>query len=274
MSNLQVFQDIFQVDFPPEVADMILGRIQSIYGEQFENRIVGDKTPEQLKALACEIFDGLTPDDLKRGVMRMRSEKWCPNLPEFRTWCMAENSWWSADLAWTRAINFLDNKTVQITVIAKNALDEVKQILLNEGQKTAHFAFRDVYNNLVSQAQQGGQTQVFYDVATDQAQSAKDTKYKADQPNLLEHLNSQMSDDEQAILGRVKDLITEGVEPRVARKKATDEYYALKNKTAGNANKIVPLKRSMQEKTTPYHDMVKSGMSAVEAFKKTMEVRA
>lgn len=274
MSNLQVFQDIFQVDFPPEVADMILGRIQSIYGEQFDKRVVDGKTPEQLQALACEIFDGLTPDDVKRGVMRMRSEKWCPNLPEFRTWCMAESQWWSADLAWTRAINFLDNKTVQITVIAKNALDEVKQILLNEGQKTAHFAFRDVYNNLVSQAQQSGQVQVFYDPEMDQAQSAKDAKSKADQSNMLDRLNSQMSDDEQAILGRVKDLITEGVEPRVARKKATDEYYALKNKTAGNANKIVPLKRSMQEKTTPYHDMVKSGMSAVEAFKKTMEVRA
>ena len=172
MGNLQVFQDILQVDFPPEVADMILGRIQSIYGEQFDKRVVDGKTPEQLQALACEIFDGLTPDDVKRGVMRMRSEKWCPNLPEFRTWCMAENSWWSADLAWARAINFLDDKTVQITVIAKNALDEVKQVLLNEGQKTAHFAFHDVYNNLVSQAQQGGQTQVFYDPEMDQAQSA------------------------------------------------------------------------------------------------------
>ncbi len=157
MGSLQTFQSALQVDFPVDVADQILGRIQNLYGTQFDKHY-GHLEPQELQHLACTVLTGVTPNDLKRGLERMNSEKWCPTLPEFRSWCIS-NDWWSVETAWARTLNFVADESNPITTLAKAALDEVRNILNLEGQKAAHFAFRDIYDDYLQRAKKQGRVQ-------------------------------------------------------------------------------------------------------------------
>lgn len=82
MSNIQVFQDAFTVSFPVDVAEMVLSRIEMIHGADFQ-KLYGHLSNDELTQLACTVLDGISPLELKRGIQRMNTEKWCPKLPEF-----------------------------------------------------------------------------------------------------------------------------------------------------------------------------------------------
>ena len=161
MSNIQLFQDAFVVDFPPEIADQVLGRMQALYGEMFDKKY-GYINPAELQFTVCTVLNGLKPAELRRGLERMNSEKWCPSLPEFRSWCVQDSDWWTAEQAWAKALNFEADQTNKITTLAKRALDEVRHILKTEGQKAAHFAFRDIYSDYLDKAKKSGRVQVMY----------------------------------------------------------------------------------------------------------------
>ncbi|MFB6328927.1 restriction endonuclease [Acinetobacter variabilis] len=157
MNSIQLFQDAFAVDFPVEVADQILGRIQQLYGAEFDKKF-GSIDPVQLQQTTCTVLNGLKPKDIKRGLDRMLTEKWCPSLPEFRSWCIAAD-WWTADQAWAKAMNFEADPSKPITALAKCALDEVRHILDVEGQKAAHRAFKDIYEDYLQKAKDQGRAQ-------------------------------------------------------------------------------------------------------------------
>lgn len=161
MSNIQLFQDAFVVDFPAEIADQVLGRMQALYGEMFDKKY-GNINPAELQFTVCTVLNGLKPAELRRGLERMNSEKWCPSLPEFRSWCVHDGDWWTAEQAWAKALNFEADPTNKITTLAKRALDEVHHILKTEGQKAAHFAFRDIYSDYLDKAKKSGRVQVMY----------------------------------------------------------------------------------------------------------------
>lgn len=161
MSNIQLFQDAFVVDFPAEIADQVLGRMQALYGEMFDKKY-GYINPAELQFTVCTVLNGLKPAELRRGLERMNSEKWCPSLPEFRSWCVHNGDWWTAEQAWAKALNFEADPTNKITTLAKRALDEVRHILKTEGQKAAHFAFRDIYSDYLDKAKKSGRVQVMY----------------------------------------------------------------------------------------------------------------
>ena len=161
MSNIQLFQDAFVVDFPAEIADQVLGRMQALYGEMFDKKY-GYINPAELQFTVCTVLNGLKPAELHRGLERMNSEKWCPSLPEFRSWCVHDGDWWTAEQAWAKALNFEADPTNKITTLAKRALDEVRHILKTEGQKVAHFAFRDIYSDYLDKAKKSGRVQVMY----------------------------------------------------------------------------------------------------------------
>ncbi|MDI3379275.1 restriction endonuclease [Acinetobacter sp. V89_7] len=158
MSNIQVFQDAFTVSFPVDVAEMVLSRIEMIHGADFQ-KLYGHLSNDELTQLACTVLDGISPVELKRGIQRMNTEKWCPKLPEFRSWCVQAGDWWTADQAWAKALNFINDSSLPMTTLAKAAFDEVKHILDNEGQKAAHYAFKDIYQDYLAQAQKKGKTQ-------------------------------------------------------------------------------------------------------------------
>lgn len=161
MSNIQLFQDAFVVDFPAEIADQVLGRMQALYGEMFDKKY-GNINPAELQFTVCTVLNGLKPAELRRGLERMNSEKWCPSLPEFRSWCVHDGDWWTAEQAWAKALNFESDPTNKITTLAKRSLDEVRHILKTEGQKAAHFAFRDIYSDYLAKAKKAGRVQVMY----------------------------------------------------------------------------------------------------------------
>lgn len=161
MSNIQLFQDAFVVDFPAEIADQVLGRMQALYGEMFDKKY-GYINPAELQFTVCTVLNGLKPAELHRGLERMNSEKWCPSLPEFRSWCVHDGDWWTAEQAWAKALNFESDPTNKITTLAKRVLDEVRHILKTEGQKAAHFAFRDIYSDYLDKAKKSGRVQVMY----------------------------------------------------------------------------------------------------------------
>lgn len=158
MSNIQLFESAFAVNFPVEVAELVLNRIGDVYGAEFTKKYAG-YSDEELVQLACTVLSGLTPADITRGILRMNSEEWCPNLPKFRSWCEQGGDWWTADMAWAKALQFENDKKSEITTLAKRSLDEVRHILNVEGQKAAHYAFNAIYQDYLARAKEKGRVQ-------------------------------------------------------------------------------------------------------------------
>ena len=158
MSSIQLFEKAFAVSFPVAVAEMVLDRIGSVYGAEFSKKYAG-YSDDELVQLACTVLDGLTPADITRGVLRMNSEEWCPNLPKFRSWCEQGGDWWTADMAWAKAMQFESDPLSEITTLAKRSLDEVRHILNVEGQKASHYAFKDIYIDYLRRAKEKGRIQ-------------------------------------------------------------------------------------------------------------------
>jgi len=122
MSNIQLFEQAFAVDFPVEVAEMVLDRISGLYGTEFSKKYSGDSDAELIQR-ACTVLNGLTPADITRGIMRMNSEEFCPTLPRFRNWCEQGGDWWTADMAWAKAMQFEADPQTKITKLTKCALE-------------------------------------------------------------------------------------------------------------------------------------------------------
>jgi hypothetical protein len=59
MSNIQLFESAFAVDFPVEVADMVLQRMSDLYGAAFTKNFEV-YTNEELRHLACTVLNGLS----------------------------------------------------------------------------------------------------------------------------------------------------------------------------------------------------------------------
>jgi hypothetical protein len=158
MNEIQLFENAFAVTFPVEVAEMVLNRIVDLHGEDFTKKYAG-YSDQELTQLACTVLNGLTPADIARGLTRMNSEEWCPRLPKFRSWCEQGGDWWTADMAWAKAMMFESDPNSKITTLAKRALEEVRHVLNVEGQKSAHFAFKDIYEDYLRRAKEAGRVQ-------------------------------------------------------------------------------------------------------------------
>ena len=161
MFDLQQFQAALQVNFPIEIADQVLEKLEILYGAEFDKKF-GHIEPDELRGQVCEALEGITPKQLRRGLDRMRSEEFCPSLPRFRKWCVEDLTWWTADHAWAKSLSFLADPTQPITTLAKRTLDEVKHIIEVEGQARARYAFRDIYNDYLKRAQAQDRDQVMY----------------------------------------------------------------------------------------------------------------
>lgn len=158
MSNIELFKNAFAVNFPVEVAELVLNRIADLHGAEFSKKYAGYSDIE-LTRLACTVLSGLNHADIARGIVRMNSEEWCPTLPKFRSWCEQGGDWWTADQAWAKAMMFESDPLSKITTLAKRSLEEVRHILSVEGQKAAHYAFRDIYQDYLRQAKEKGRVQ-------------------------------------------------------------------------------------------------------------------
>lgn len=162
MSNIQTFEQAFAVSFPVEAAEWVLDRISGLYGAEFSKKYAGD-TNAELVQRACTVLNGLTPAEIERGLKRMNSEEFCPTLPRFRNWCEQGGDWWTADMAWAKAMQYESDPQTKITKLTKRALDEVRFVLTNEGQKAAHYAFKDIYQDYQIRAKAIGKVQEWHE---------------------------------------------------------------------------------------------------------------
>lgn len=162
MSNIQTFEQAFAVSFPAEAAEWVLDRISGLYGAEFSKKYAGD-TNAELVQRACTVLNGLTPAEIERGLKRMNSEEFCPTLPRFRNWCEQGGDWWTADMAWAKAMQYESDPQTKITKLTKRALDEVRFVLTNEGQKAAHYAFKDIYQDYQIRAKAVGKVQEWHE---------------------------------------------------------------------------------------------------------------
>jgi len=159
MFEVQQYNQVFEITFPVEIAQQVLGVMESLYGSEFD-RVHGKTDADVLIEKMREVLDGITPQQLQKGLELMKSEKWCPTLPGFRLLCLQDHDWWSAEIAWAKALNWDRDKNCEISRTAKRCLDEVRHILNVEGQKAAHRAFADLYLDYVSQAKKAGRVQI------------------------------------------------------------------------------------------------------------------
>ena len=149
------------ITFPVDVAEEVLCQMENIFGLKFQ-KMYGHIPVHDLIQSLCLVLNGITPFQLKKGIERLRTEHFCPSLSDFGQWCREHSEFWSEHLAWAKVLNFLNNPEVPITVLAKRALDEVRNILNHEGQVAAGFAFRAVYKDFVAKAIQNQETQVWW----------------------------------------------------------------------------------------------------------------
>lgn len=264
MSNfeLQEFKTAFEVTFPTEIAEMVLGEMEMTFGSLFGDKY-GNTSQEALVLQVRKILNDVTPQDLKAGLNRMYSEKWCPTLSEFGSWCVSD-AWWTPSEAWAKATQYIDYPKTPITVLTKQALDAVHLILRNEGQKNAGFAFRDIYTRLLNEAKTSKQVQEFYDPKAEREKALEcNTEISAYQSRAFENLTNEQI----AILKREKDLVDRGMDGRLAHKQATQEYYTLKDSGISKLNKQEFLNEQRKAQVTPYHQAIKDGVDPVEAFK-------
>ncbi|AOA57561.1 hypothetical protein [Acinetobacter larvae] len=161
MFELEKFQKAFEISFPVEAAQQILGLMESLYGSEFE-RVHGKTDADLLIENTRLVLDGITPEQLQNGIKLMRSERWCPTLPGFRFLCLQDGDWWTAEQAWTFALNWKKDSSKPITTLAKRTLGEVSEVLNGQGQKAAYKAFIDTYEYNLRQAKARNCTQVMW----------------------------------------------------------------------------------------------------------------
>lgn len=111
--------------FPKAWAIGVINKMQDYYQGRFDNTFpkrqgVSDKEYiDKLAMIACEVFEGLEPDDIKRGLAKMKTSKFCPVFPEFRDWCLGDQraQWLGANEAWNIAKASIGIRGQELTVV-------------------------------------------------------------------------------------------------------------------------------------------------------------
>ena len=167
---------MFESTFPRKWAEEIVSRMQRYYRAKFDSTfpISKDQTAEEyeddLITTACEVFEGLTPDDIKRGLDRMKRSTFCPVFPEFRGWCEPKSdAWLDAHEAWAIAKDSIEFGTGrEMTVIwteqAAKAFERCSDLVAT-GDKfqlaEAKKIFVSIYERLVTEAKDQGLKPVY-----------------------------------------------------------------------------------------------------------------
>ena len=161
---------MFESTFPKKWAEEIISRMQRYYRAKFSATfpVAEGQTAEQyeddLITTACEVFEGLSPDDIKRGLARMRRSTFCPTFPEFAGWCEPKtDDWLGSHEAWAIAEKSIGFDGQELTVIWTEQMAQAFsrcEELIKTGDKyqraEAKKIFCDAYDRLVTQAKDQG----------------------------------------------------------------------------------------------------------------------
>ena len=161
---------MFESNFPKKWAEEIISRMQRYYRAKFSATfpVAEGQTAEQyeddLITTACEVFEGLSPDDIKRGLARMKRSTFCPIFPEFAGWCEPKtDDWLGSHEAWAIAEKSIGFDGQELTVIWTEQMAQAFsrcEELIKTGDKyqraEAKKIFCDAYDRLVTQAKDQG----------------------------------------------------------------------------------------------------------------------
>ena len=246
-----------------DLCAVVLEVLQRRFGKEFTNKYA-DYTDTELLSVASENWAGLTPEQINQGLKLARSEEFCPSMPRFRKLC-EKGSWLSENAAWIQALNHLRNPARPITLLAKKALLEVRDLIPNASDvdqaakqiESAGFSFREVYKDLLLEAQNKGENQVFWQRPSTQE---KDNKRNAlgytapAEPTILDRL----SEEHKFLVTEQRRMMDEGMSPRAALLEA--------QKMAGK-RKLNKIDEKKAKSFTPMQQLINRGESPAEAFR-------
>ena len=161
---------MFESTFPKKWAEEIISQMQRYYRAKFSATfpVAEGQTAEQyeddLIETACEVFEGLSPEDIERGLARMKRSTFCPTFPEFAGWCEPKaDDWLGSHEAWAIAEKSIGFDGQELTVIWTEQMAQAFsrcEELIKTGDKyqraEAKKIFCDAYDRLVTQAKDQG----------------------------------------------------------------------------------------------------------------------
>ena len=212
---------MFESTFPKKWAEEIISRMQRYYRAKFSATfpVAEGQTAEQyeddLITTACEVFEGLSPDDIKRGLARMKRSTFCPIFPEFAGWCEPKtDDWLGSHEAWAIAEKSIGFDGQELTVIWTEQMAQAFsrcEELIKTGDKyqraEAKKIFCDAYDRLVTQAKDQGLKPIYVtSLGTDKDQAIAAIKQaevdgfltQPDATALLEHKQTEQQQEAEA----------------------------------------------------------------------------
>lgn len=192
--------------FPKPWALGVINKMQDYYQARFDNTFPKRQDAsdadyiDKLADIACDVFDGLTPNDIKRGLAKMKTSKFCPVFPEFRDWCIGDlkAQWLGANEAWNTARGSIDFNGNELTVVwtkeSATAFDSVIH-LVRLGDKyqiaDAKKAYVEMYDRLVAESLERGEKPVYVVSYGDDKEQRKVAVREAEIAGLLPSGTSQ-----------------------------------------------------------------------------------
>lgn len=270
MSELQIYQaNIERNMLEPAQADLVLTMMQQQYGAEFNHKHEKN-TKAQLRATASRILAGLSEANIVLGLQRMRHEQRCPSLSAFRELC---EYWKGPNEAWADAITYTKNKKHPITELTKQALDRVKDMLIDTDdnrdavrmQQSAGFAFREIYEGLVEQSKLANDIERPY-----VPQKAEASGHIGIELQIIpeKSVYEKLTDEQRAIVDMQKQLVAKGMDHRTALNQARKEIGNQKLNKLDNPELQAKVKKQPKQKfDTPFQKLVAKGVNVKDAFK-------
>lgn len=280
---------MFESTFPRKWAEEIISRMQRYYRAKFSATfpVVEGQTAEQyeddLIATACEVFEGLSPEDIKRGLARMKRSTFCPTFPEFAGWCEPKtDDWLGSHEAWAIAEKSIGFDGQELTVIWTEQMAQAFsrcEELIKTGDKyqraEAKKIFCDAYDRLVSQAKDQGLKPIYVtSLGTDKDQAIAAIKQAEvdgfltapDATALLEHKQTkleQLSESEryktiaQEALAKIKDLIKPNVNKMTEEVKEPQPWESMEMQHVDPFDNFDEYKAALQAEQKPLPQAVR-----------------
>ena len=150
-----------EFQFGIEQARQLIRTFEVMYQGAFTRNLGQNITLQQVETIIVGALFGITQEQFNRGLALLSSQKYCPNIAQFRELCMA-GSWMTADEAWVTACEYTKSDKTKITTLAKYALDQVRHLIDYGSMSAAKSEFKSLYQAYLLRAQLKGREQEWY----------------------------------------------------------------------------------------------------------------
>lgn len=149
-----------------ENAIHLVKELKILYGRKFLDQWHGVSDTE-LALKFAEILSDIQLCQYEYALNKMIDMPFVPTIPQFRSWCLEfklpEQCWLSSRDAWAKCLNHAEDRAAETTEYAMKAFLEVKHIFKIEGQISAYYAFKDIYDRLITNAKINGEFEKKYE---------------------------------------------------------------------------------------------------------------